>query len=144
MRVWVALPALLCASCITLSWERNSSYRSPAGEAVTQLTVGKATLKDCLDALGAPLIVDEYGPGMVLYWGWSRQSGWNLSGRVPVSESASASLSYGEIDLNLNALMITFEADMRVEMLRYGRLADLLNIAARRRPQLLEEEDVPK
>jgi len=111
---------------------------------VTLLTVGKATLKDCLDALGAPLIVDEYGSGMVLYWGWTRQSGWDLSARVPVSESASASLSYGDVDLNLNALLISFDPDMRVEMLRYGRLADLLNVAARRRPQLLEEEEVPK
>ncbi len=139
MRVWIALPTLLCAGCLSLSWTRASSAFPPAPAAVAQISIGESTLTECLERLGAPLLVEEYGPGMALYWGWTRQSGWGLRVTVPITDSRSASVSYDDVDLDLEALLITFDAERRVEMMQYGRLADLVGIVARRRPQLVDD-----
>jgi hypothetical protein len=111
---------------------------------VTQLAVGQSTLEDCLAHLGSPLLVEEYGTGMVLYWGWGRERSWGLSVSVPVTENSSASASYDDVDLDLEALSISFDPGLRVEYLQYGRLADLLNAAARPRPQLVEDTAAEK
>ena len=66
-RLPAAFALLGCASCFSLTWERERGFSAPPLTAVTRLAVGKSTLADCLTRLGAPLFVEEYDEGMALY-----------------------------------------------------------------------------
>jgi hypothetical protein len=140
--VLASLP--LCTGCVTLAWERDARYREPAPAATTQISIGESTLEDCLGRLGAPLLAEEYGKGMALYWGWTHERNWGISVRIPLPNNASTSVRYSDVNLDLNGLLLAFDENLRVELFQFGRLQDLLGAVERQRPQLLEEAEPPK
>jgi hypothetical protein len=142
-RLLVLVPALAAAGCVSFAWERESSYLEPRPEAVGQVAAGRSTLGDCLAHLGAPLHVQEHGDGAVAYWGWTRQRRFGVSVDVPLSKQLSGSVSYADADRTQSGLLVVFDAGWNVELVQYGRLADLLGRIARRRSQLVPDEADP-
>ncbi len=137
----VLVAAFATSGCLSFTWERQRAFFEPPADAVATITTGSSTLQDCIERLGAPLLVEEYGEGMALYWGWTRDRNRGISVSIPLSESYNASVSYADADLARNGLLVVLDRDLVVELHRYGRLADLVDVVARRRPQLLEEAD---
>jgi hypothetical protein len=76
----------------------------------------------------------------VLAYGGLRNSEWNAKVSVPVTDYNSASFSYTDATASTRGYMLLFGTDHRLEIVRYGLLADLRRTYARRRPASVEEE----
>ena len=93
----VALGLGLCASsCITAEFNRNRELIAIEASSMSTLTVGEATLTECLAAFGAPLHVWEIDTGAALAWYWIDKSDWGVTLSVPAGDAVEASFSYGE------------------------------------------------
>jgi hypothetical protein len=141
-RVWSSLLApFFLASCLQLSYGRESRYTPLALEALEGLVPGESDLGACLARLGAPLWVWEHveggRPGLALAYGWldERNVGVRLS--VPVSRSVSASLDYDQSDERMRGLVLFLDERWKLTSWRTGLLRDLSR--ERRRPAALPE-----
>jgi hypothetical protein len=132
------LPWLL-AGCLSFQLERDNSY-SPIDRAeVDGLEPGVTTLDDCLQLFGAPLWVHEHRTlGVELAYGWDKQWDWGLRVSVPVAEHASASMNYDDVDRKVRGLVLLFDQDLKLSVVRTGFLRD---IRSRNEPAYLEPED---
>ncbi len=70
--------AALASGCVSGSYNRNRILSEPAEAAYEALVAGESDLGDCLEALGAPLIVQELDLGAVMAWGWTKDRGYRL------------------------------------------------------------------
>jgi hypothetical protein len=134
----VGLLVLCTSGCFSFTWSARQSHHEPPAAALAKLDVGRSELGACLDALGAPLVVDEVGEEVALYYGWTRGRGWGFTADVPLGKD-SASFSYADDDDHLRGLRLLFDANLVLTDLRRGRLSDLRQ-GVRARPQVLEEE----
>lgn len=135
MRVLLLLLVPLLPGCLSCGWRRATSFSPPPRDAIAALVPGRSTLADCLELLGAPLHVWEHkGEGAALAWGWAESSGWGLSLSVPVYRQASASLSWDDLDARMNGLVLVFDEDWKLDLVREGYLRDLRAQLVRRRP----------
>lgn len=125
-RAWAAgLCALACAGCISLSWERASVAR-PTDESWRELEIGSADLTQVLAQLGAPLYVYENEVhGLAVVWGRDvvQDKGINVS--VPVSDNSSANFNYSQGEDGLLGVLMLFDADWHLSLVREGYLRDL-------------------
>ena len=123
--LFTGLLALACGSCISVSWQR-ASQSVVVDPSWRDLRIGETELATALERLGAPLFVyEDQVHGVVLVWGRTLldQNGFNFS--VPVSDNASASLDYSEGQAALRGVLLLFDADWRLSLIREGYLRDL-------------------
>lgn len=133
--------AFLGASCVSFQYERELIERVPDDSVVATFVPGQTVLTDVLAGMGAPLDVWEGPAGApVLAYGGLRSAEWNVDVSVPVTEYASASLAYTESRARTRGYMLLFGPDHRLEIVRYGLLADLRRTYTRRRPASVDEE----
>jgi len=120
------LAALLpLGSCVFYLRSRAEEPVPPA--ALESLTPGRSTLGDCLDALGAPMHVFEYGvDGMGLLWAWQDVDDWSLDISVPVYEQFSASFDLDVTDLERPGCVLWFGSDLLLERRQSGLVGDIL------------------
>jgi hypothetical protein len=142
--MWKVLALLpLCSGCVSLTWERESRNRPISVAAIARLQPGSTDLAACLADLGAPLWVWEHvehgRPAAALAYGWfdARDLGFRVS--VPVSERASASFDYDQVDERMKGLVLFFDEDWKLTEWRTGLLHDLTR-EARRPPAYLEDD----
>ena len=133
--------ACLGAGCVTFQYERQLVEVVPTEASVASFVPGQTVLSDVLAAMGAPLDVWEGPDGApVLAYGGLRSRGWNVNVSVPVTDYNSASFSYTDTLARTRGYMLLFGPDQRLEIVRYGLLADLRRTYARRRPASIDEE----
>ena len=135
---WCA--ALLVSSCVQAQFERNNQLRPVVEEDLLQFVPGETKLDDCLAVLGAPLFVRERQTyGAELAYGWFHQTDWGLSVSLPVAENVSASFNYDELDEKLRGVVLLFDEDWTLEVVRTGYLRDL--VAREVTPAYLDPSD---
>lgn len=125
--------AALGSACVTGNLETRDELEKPEG--FDALAPGDG-LGECLDVLGAPLIVWEQGDGMVLAWAWREERGWGLSASVPVNDR-SASFAYRRALEGRDALMLFFDAGWTLVEVKEGALREVLP-SPQERAQLVE------
>ena len=118
--------ALAASGCISLNWSRSREPQS-LDPRWTEFEVGSARLEDALALLGAPLhVYENERSGAVLVWGRGLHDdkGFNVS--VPVSDQGgSASFDYSRGTSGLRGVLMVFDADWRLALVREGFLHDL-------------------
>lgn len=134
----VAALALLSSSCLNYTYARVVAFRPPKQVAVESLVVGRSQLPECLERLGAPLIVQEYQAGCAMAWGWFEAEDWNVSISAPIGDD-SGSVSFRSVDGRMRGLLLIFDEDWTLLTLRSGFLRELGESLERRRPVLLPE-----
>lgn len=117
--------ALLAASCVQLRWQRLNLNAPLDDNLLLQLQPDRSDLGDCLRALGAPHQVWESRGGIVLAYGWLDQANWSVSVSYSFTRFVSASFNYGDIDRNLNGVVLLLDQDLRLRSIRRGYLADI-------------------
>jgi hypothetical protein len=133
--LWIAL---VLTSCVNVRWQREHQFEAPAPEVLAAITT-EAPLADCLARLGAPLLVWEEPGGAALAWGWFEGRTWGGGVSVPVTSFYSASFNASDIDRNLQGLVLIFDHDWSVRIVRRGQLRELASYR-RRDPALVESE----
>ena len=141
-----ALPALLlvllASGCLSVNWARSTNAEG-LDPRWSELRPGTATLEDALDVLGAPLYVYEYEVrGAVLVWGRGRadDKGFNVS--MPVTDQGgSADFDYSRRSAALRGVLLAFDTDWRLVLVREGLLNDLTAGYGLRPTPPLREED---
>lgn len=126
-RLLALAAALLAGGCLQFQLERDNQLRPVREEHVARLVPGESTLGECLDALGAPLFVRERQTyGAELAYGWFKQWDWGLTVSMPVTDQFSASFNYDEVDAKLRGVVLLFDEDWKLEVVRTGFLRDLV------------------
>ena len=138
-RVALAALALGTAGCLSGSWSRVGIQSEPDAGVYDALVVGEADLTETLDALGAPLLVQELGRGAVMAWGWSKARNLGAALSIPVTDVFSASFSYNAITQDLYGIVCFYDPHWTLVEKRRGYLLDLLP-AERKRPQLVPQD----
>lgn len=130
------LGVLLGASCISVVWERDRWHRPPEPAAVETLREGESELSACLEALGAPLHVWQVAGGYALSWAWYDAEELSYRIEAPLTHAFSASLDYSTIDRETHGLLLLFDEDDRLVLVREGFLRDLMAEDDARSPAL--------
>jgi len=131
----VVLPiagAALLAACVNLEWRRGHGQVEPPREAFATLVPGEAGLEECLDELGAPSLVWEEPAGAALAWGWFEEETVGAGVSVPLGEAASASFDALDVDADMRGLVLLFDRDWTLRLVRRGRLRELASYARQR------------
>ncbi len=131
--------SLLATSCVQFTY-LGAYYDQPVEDAAfAGLVPGESSLQDCLDALGAPHVVQEYRVhGMSMAWGWTDEVGWGADVSYGFDESPlAASFSWDSVDRFVAGLVLFFDAELKLETVRRGSLADIL--PQRRPPASIED-----
>lgn len=134
-RALVLLTALCVSSCIHVRLVHNTRHAEPRADGL--LHAGSSDLSECLDELGAPLLVREHVGGALLAWGWADDRAFGVTLAVPVARAYRANLSYARSFEGLRGLVLFFDEDWTLEQLRRGYLAEILP-DERTRPALIE------
>jgi hypothetical protein len=138
------LATMALSGCIGLEWSRESRNSPPPAGALETLEIGRTTLKDALDLLGAPLDAYEYRQtGVALAYGWYRHDAKGVRVTLPVYERASASVDYTKRRRGLKGLLLLFGEDLLLVSVREGYLEDLTTGFERQAPAVLEDEPAP-
>jgi hypothetical protein len=141
-RLSTAATALLLAgltSCVRGSWDSARDQVPVPHATIASLEPGVSTLGDCLDGLGAPLFVWEVDASSYgIAFGWNDAEDWGVNVSVPVARGFSASVDYADTNLDLEGLVLFFDADDRLLRIDRGRLSDL--VPDRQRPADLPDQ----
>ena len=136
----------IAAGCVQLSWNRVTRHSPVPRDALARLSSDPghpSDLGECLAALGAPLWVWEHeidgASGAVLAWGWFDERSLGFSASVPITRGVSASFDYDDADARMRGVVLFFDRDWRLVVLRTGLLRDLTG-EVRRPPAVLDEE----
>jgi len=141
LRALALASCCLAAGCVSFQYERNLIERVPDDSVVATFVPGQTVLTDVLAGMGAPLDVWEGPDGApVLAYGGVRGAEWNVNVSLPVTDYNSASFSFTDTRSRARGYMLLFGPDQRLEIVRYGLLADLRRTYARRRPAAVEDE----
>lgn len=136
--------AALASSCVTFRYEREIIEKRPDAALVGAFVVGTASLSEVLDVLGAPNDVWETARGgAACTWGGLLTREWDVDVSVPVTDAASASMSYTDTHAKTRGWLLLFGADDKLELVREGSLADLRRTYARRQPAAVDLDDPP-
>ena len=135
----LASVVLLCAGCVTGSWQNEHRFMRPPPGSIGSLEPRVHDLEQCLDRLGAPLFVYETPDGFALAYGWFESRDLGASVSVPVSEAANASFSMRDIDGRMKGLVLFFGPQTELLLIQRGPLRDLTAGAERVRPALMED-----
>ena len=139
-RAAIACCALLAASCVSARWSRTLREERIAEEATQRLEIGRSDLAECLALLGAPLEVWELPAGaFALAYAWGRDRGLGATVSVPTSSGLRPSYRYDQGDANLHGLVLLFDREGVLELVRRGYLHEIAPELARPRPASLED-----
>ena len=137
--LWLALGT----GCLQAGWRHDSRYEPIPKAALGALEARRTELDECLRLFGAPLWVWEHDQGgehgAVLAWGWFDERDFGLQFSLPLSDYASVSFDYANVDQRMHGLVLFFDQDWRLTLWRTGLLRDLTREAARP-PAALEED----
>lgn len=125
LTIVAGLCILVGTGCVSAEWNRSTQSEA-VPVAWSELEIGTSDLSAAIERLGAPLYVYEYEThGLALVWGQnsSDENGFRLS--VPVGDDGSASLQYGEGQSGLRGVLLLFDANWRLSVIREGSLQDL-------------------
>jgi hypothetical protein len=127
----------LLPGCLSLSYNRMSVGEPVADATLQALRPGRASLADCLAALGAPEFVYEHRTsGMALLWFWKETAGWGVE-LSSASDDVPARLTLELEGAELPGCMLWFGPDLVLERWRLGTIGDLLR--DRVRPVLVDQ-----
>jgi hypothetical protein len=139
MRAALLVLCLGLAGCITFQLERNNQFAPVDKAALESLRPGETTLAECLELFGAPLWVREHRTyGLELAYGWHKNVDWGISASVPLTDYYSASVRYDETETKMRGLVLLFDEQETLSIMRTGFLRD---IAPTARPAYVEPED---
>lgn len=125
----LALP--LAGGCLSATWETIDTGSRPVPGTISVLRPGEADLAQCLDTLGAPILVQEHVGGIAIAYGWTRERAWSLSVDVPLAKELSASARYSDLTTGLEGILLLFDERDRLTTIRQGYLRDLKAMLAR-------------
>jgi len=96
-----------------------------AEENLASLQTG-ASLEECLAELGAPLFTWEYREtGVALAWGSSSTGDHGFSLSIPLSDNASGSVNFNNINQNIEGVVLVFDEALELRWIRRGFLSDI-------------------
>lgn len=135
-RAALALSALVAGGCVRGRYQKVTVLRPVPLAAQAQLASG-ATLEHMLATLGAPTLVWEQPAGaLALAYAWSRSVGWGVGVSVSVVRNVDASFDYDALAADSSGLVLWFDSDWRLARLERGKIGDLAQPLAPRRPNL--------
>lgn len=134
--VWLVTPG-----CVRGIYNRVNVNEPRSETAVSALRAGETELQEALDSLGAPNLVWPTSDGTALAWAHTHERGWGLRLSVPIRQF-SANFDYRSNLAKAEAIALFFDEDWKLEYLRRGALADLLDERPRR-VQPVEPERQP-
>jgi hypothetical protein len=138
----IVAASLVCASCVTFSFDRDLRYVPLSDAAIDAVRPSETTLAQCLEEFGAPLYVWEYKEdGVALAYGWHKEKNWNVTVSVPLTHGYSASASYTDDAEKLRGVVLLFDRDLRLEIVRRGFLKSLRQELRARRPAPVDDAD---
>jgi hypothetical protein len=123
----VVLPLLLAtASCVNLRHQRERA-NDPIPEAVTDdLRPNHSTFGEVLDLLGAPVIVwPSLNGRIVMAYAWLDSSSWGLSLSYSLRQLVGASFDWDSEHAEVPAVLLEFDPDLRLRIVRRGLLRDI-------------------
>ena len=127
--------AACLSGCLSARLEHTTQDVEPRVEG--SLHAGSSNLEECLEGLGAPLLVREHLDGALLAWGWSDERAFGLNLSIPVARAASANLGYNRNFEGLRGLVLLFDETWIMQSMHRGYLAEILP-EERSRPSLIE------
>lgn len=131
---------LLTPACLSVRASRVSLFEPVDLAVVRALEDEEADLGRALEALGAPIDVWEYRVhGVALAYGSFSNREWGVRLEVPVSDAASASFDYRDATEGLYGVVLFFDPDGALELVREGYLGELR--PRRPSPEVVLEED---
>jgi hypothetical protein len=126
VRTAAVLLPLLLSSCVSFNWSRERRFEPIPNGALESLEVGKSTLSDCLDRLGAPLYVWEYKiDGAALAWGFEDEDARRFSVSFALDRFLRPSFSYGAVDARLRGAVLLFDEHLVLRDLERGYLRSI-------------------
>ncbi len=131
------------ASCIQFSYHREIIENQPAAREVDAFAVGRPSLSEVLNVLGAPIDVFEGADGApAVTYGGLRSGAWLWNFSLPLSDYTSASFSYTDTSARTRGFILIFDTNERLAIVREGLLGDLREEFMRRPPASVDG-DVP-
>ena len=122
------LGAALCTllpACLSGDLTRVRTFTVIDAPVSEQLEIGRSTLEECLQQLGAPLDVYQYeDTGIVVSYGWFHSLNWGASLSIPIGDS-SGSLNYSDQRDRMRGFILVFSEDYVLRDLRQGYLGQL-------------------
>jgi hypothetical protein len=134
----VALAAALftAPACVRLRFEQTNLQR-PLPRAVQERVAPGMALAECLELLGAPNVVWEQPDGkLALAYAWSHSFGWGFAASVDVARNANASFDFDDLSEDVYGVALFFDRDWKLVESQRGRLRELTDLRARRRPNI--------
>jgi hypothetical protein len=132
--------ALLCGSCVQLSFERDTLLEPLPKGALASLVPGVSDFQTALETLGPPVLAWELPQqGVALAWGWSSSMGWRLNASVSNDSGASVSFDYSREYARMRGAVLFFDREWRLTAMREGLLSDLRD-ATRAKPSDVDAE----
>lgn len=133
----VCLLPLVMTGCIRLHYFRISHFEPTPDPVLERLQGRHAELQECLDALGAPLIVGELPDGVAVAYGWQDRGNWGLDIGYTFERILNIRFNYKQTDDSLRGVLLLFNNDLHLEAIRRGLLGDLTR-QFKRRPANVE------
>jgi hypothetical protein len=131
--LWLLLLALTAASCVRVNYFRISHFEPVSPAALLELENSDAELQQCLDTLGAPLIVGEVPDGLAMGYGWQDRAHWGIDVGYTFERLFNIRFNYATVDDALRGVLLLFDDNLRLKTIRRGILGDLTR-QLRRRP----------
>lgn len=134
---------LTSTSCVQLAWERHELNTKVEQGQEEALVKGVATLGDCLEELGAPLLAWELSETRyAIAYGWDHQREYGISVSIPVADSGgSASFDYDDVASKLHGVVFLFDEHDVLQGKRRGFLRDLAPDDKRTRPVYMDDAE---
>ncbi len=129
---------LLLPACFSARYTRVDRGGPLEQAQLDELKVGESSMQQCVDVLGAPLVVREHNDGADLIWGWERNSGFMVSATIPLGDARSANAAYGQRSVGATGWTLRFDSGWNLISKHQGRLTELLALSSPP-PKLLEE-----
>lgn len=127
--------AACLSGCLSARLDHTTQDVEPRVEG--SLHARSSNLEDCLEELGAPLLVREHLDGALLAWGWSDERAFGLNLSIPVGRAVSANMGYHRSFEGLHGLVLLFDETWVMKSMQRGYLAEILP-EERFRPSLIE------
>ena len=122
----VALPS---TGCLRVAYRRSMIDEPPTQQALDSLRSGDG-LASCLEALGAPTLLwglgDDGAQGFAAVYASSFRGGWGLNASAALTDDVSGSFEFQTEALDLDGVVLFFDAAWELERWQQGKLAKLL------------------
>lgn len=119
---------VLLPACVSGRINRVDRGGQPDPALLNELHVGESTMQQCIEMLGAPEVVREHRAGAELIWGWERNTGFNITSRIPIGSSRSANLAYTKGSRGARGWTLRFDRQWVLLDVREGSLQELIEI----------------